>query len=64
MCGSNMGVVQMLQSRTALLKKKHVAAILNKDKTTSGGGWNRTRLKPAVDNFADILTKPQTLALK
>ena len=60
-CGDNMGVVQNATISESLLKKKHVAISYHKTREAAAAGIAHPIKTGGVDNFADVLTKPQTL---
>ena len=60
-CGDNMGVVQNATISESLLKKKHVAILYHKTGETAAAGIAHPIKTGGADNFADVLTKAQTL---
>jgi hypothetical protein len=61
LCGDSQGVVQNATIAESLLKKKHVAIAYHKTRESAAKGIAHPIKTGGVDNFADILTKPQTL---
>jgi hypothetical protein len=61
LCGDNQGVVQNATIAESLLKKKHVAIAYHKTRESAAAGIAHPIKTGGVDNFADVLTKPQTL---
>jgi hypothetical protein len=62
-CGDNMGVVQNSTISESLLKKKHVAISYHKTREAAAAGIAHPIKTGGADNFADVLTKAQTLKL-
>jgi hypothetical protein len=62
LCGGNQGVVQNATIAESLLKKKHVTIAYHKTRESAVAGIAAHPVKMgAIDNFADVLTKAQTL---
>jgi hypothetical protein len=57
----HVGVVQNATISESLLKKKHVAISYNKTREAAAAGIAHPIKTGGVDNFADVLTKAQTL---
>ncbi len=60
-CGDNMGVVQNATISESLLKKKHVAISHHKTREAAAAGVAHPIKVGGADNYADVLTKAQTL---
>ena len=60
-CGDNKGVVQNATISESLLKKKHVAISYHKTREAAAAGICHPIKTKGTDNFADVLTKAQTL---
>jgi len=60
-CGDNIGVVQNATIKDSLLKKKHVAISYHKTGETAAAGIVHPTKTPGAFNYADVLTKSQTL---
>jgi hypothetical protein len=60
-CGDNLGVIQNICLKDNLLKKKHVATSYHKSRECVAAWIARHVKTPGLDNYADILTKAQTL---
>ena len=60
-CGDNMGVIQNATISESLLKKKHVAISYHKTREAAAAGIAHPIKTGGADNYADVLTKPQTL---
>jgi hypothetical protein len=60
-CGDNLGVIQNATISESLLKKKHVAIAYHKTREAAATGICHPIKTGGVDNFADTLTKAQTI---
>ncbi len=60
-CGDNMGVVQNATISESLLKKKHVGISHDKTREAAAAGIAHPIKVGGADNYADVLTKAQTL---
>jgi hypothetical protein len=60
-CGDNLGVIQNAIISESLLKKKHVAIAYHKTREAAAAGICHPIKTGGVDNFADTLTKAQTI---
>jgi hypothetical protein len=60
-CGDNLGVIQNATIAESLLKKKHVAIAYHKTREAAAAGICHPIKTGGVDNFADTLTKAQTI---
>jgi hypothetical protein len=60
-CGDNLGVIQNATISESLLKKKHVAIAYHKTREAAAAGICHPIKMGGVNNFADTLTKAQTI---
>jgi hypothetical protein len=60
-CGDNLGVIQNATIKESLLKKKHVAISYHKTRESAAAGIAHPIKTPGEHNYADCLTKCQTL---
>jgi hypothetical protein len=60
-CGDNLGVIQNSTISDSLLKKKHVAIAYHKTREAAAAGIVHPIKTDGVDNYADVLTKSQTI---
>jgi hypothetical protein len=60
-CGDNLGVIQNISIKDSLLKKKHVAISYHKSRESVAAGIAQPAKTNGKHNFADVLTKAQTL---
>ncbi len=60
-CGDNLGVIQNCTIKDSLLKKKHIAITYHKTREAAASGIGHPIKTPGTMNYADCLTKCQTL---
>lgn len=61
LCGDNLGVIQNATIKESLLKKRHMTILYHKtQEATAAGIVHPVKIK-SVNNFANVLTKSQTL---
>jgi hypothetical protein len=60
-CGNNLGVIQNCTIKDSLLKKKLIAIAYHKTRGTAASGIGHPIKNPGTINYANRLTKCQTL---